>query len=428
MAAFQLPQLDRRLASQGFRFGGYAFWTALAIGGPLAIDRLLICPKLNAQFGEEVFGGFVWVRAIGFLLGGIISGGLSLFLMRDIATKTADEIPGTIRTAITLTLIVSLLGCVLGGGISYLVAPEIVQDLATVLYLPVLCCTMLANTELILGVRLRMQRAFRALCLLRLIQIAVLLIYAFLVLNSNLWVMGGAFVLSALLPLAAAFYINRKDLLKENVWWDRSAIRWLIKGWMAGTAPVTLDSLSRYAPPLLIGVLIGDAAMVTVFFAGTSIANIFATPALVLSNVIQSLLASKQTFIVHGNRSRYYFIVCVFLGLFAGITSYYLGLWIIETLYPLIANKTAEFYHWLAIATGFQFFRTMLRPVVIKYIALKTYAVAPAINAFVKLAAFAILVPWLGLYGGAIALLLSESITAIVVCLLYYSADIVHTA
>ena len=96
-----MPSIRKNVIS---KLGGYAMWTALGAATPLAIDRLIVHPTLNAHLGPEIFGAFIWVLGVVNLFGSFTADGYSTLLMRDTAQHTKEDADRLFGAALRLTL------------------------------------------------------------------------------------------------------------------------------------------------------------------------------------------------------------------------------------------------------------------------------------------------------------------------------------
>ena len=150
-----------RYESRLTRLGGYAFWTAAGTMLPLAIDRLLIHPTLNQHLGRELFGSLIWVLGIVNWFGSVAAEGFATLLMRDFARQRAEAAGRMFRTALTLTIALSLLIAPLALAVSAVFADDLVTSNGWALYLPLGVFAVLRGISLLLVTNLRIKRMFR---------------------------------------------------------------------------------------------------------------------------------------------------------------------------------------------------------------------------------------------------------------------------
>jgi len=399
------------------RLGGYAFWHGVGLMLPLALDRLIICPKLNEHLGKELFGSFIWVIGIMNLFGNIAANGFAIMLMRNLAHESPDSGRVMVRTSLLLSSLFTFLILIAATFGSYAVADETVRTNAAALYIPLGLFAAMRSLQLIALASLRVKRKFVWLFLLKLVETAVLACILCVAHNKSLLIIGAIYLFSVVLSLPVGF-VGTRDLSGGKYWWNAGVAKWLMTGWVAGALMTVLGQTSVYASRIILGVLDGGA-QVAVLYAGTSIGNLFVVPIGQLGSLSLSLLAGVKTFTLSGRRGRNYFAGACLLAVAIGLLSYWLGSIIIKIIYPQLAEVTLGFYGWIAVANGSACVTALMRPVAIRYGRLTRITLLVGITTVLQLGALAIMVPLAQARGAAISLAGSSTLAAIL-WLLYF--------
>lgn len=404
----------KRLA-RVFRLGGYAFWTTAGFMLPLMIDRLIVLPELNNQLGEELFGGLVWAIGALNMFTNAGSAGCAVLLMRQMAAMDRGEAADATRTAWTLSLFLSMsiLGIATLACLPF--APKEVTDNAWVMLGPILAYSIISGVSQVLITVMRIRRRFIFTFVIKAIEGAVLLANFLVAPTKLIWLIGTVYVASVLIPMVYGM-IATPEFRGASSWFNRQTARWLMTGWIGGALISLSESTQRNIARVLLGVL-GDPAktaeQVAVFYAGTSIGNIFVMPVSRLSMLILALLSGHTAFALKGRKGAQYAVGVALLMLMVGASSYYLGGWLVTNRYPRLADRTLEFYAWIALANAFSSVLLMLRPVAIKYAPLALAAGASVAGAVIQIIALAVFIPMYEAEGAAIGLAVAAAASAV---------------
>ncbi len=390
------------------RLGGYAFWHSAGFMLPLGIDRLLICPLLSPKLGAELFGSFLWVVGVMYLLGNVGANGFAFLLMRDMASEPMERGRSMLRTALLLSGGLSCLILALGSVASLAVAEPLIKVHAVALFVPLGIHALLRSFQLLVLANLRVQQQFKALFLLKLLEGLTLLGVFLFSSGLSLWLVGSVYVASMMISIPVGI-VGRTELTHRAEWWNGDIARWLMRGWYAGALLAVAEQAQLYASRLIVGIAAGTAD-VAVFYAGMSIGNLFVFPAGQLGKLVLSLLSGQSQFVLGGSKGRTYVAAVLGLALAVGAASYLLGGWLVRTLYPDLAPETMKFYHWIALANGCTCVRVLMRPVAEKYGALSRVVLLSVIAVLVQLGALVVLVPMAQARGAAIAVALSSAL------------------
>ena len=393
------------------RLGAYTFWYSLGLMLPMGIDRLVICPVLNRQLGEELFGGFLWVVGLMNLFGNIGANGFSIPLMRDMAAADDVKSGEMFRGALLLTMVATYVILPLTAIGSYMIADPVVRSHALELYCPLGAFAFYRSIQLILLTNLRIHRRFITLFMLKLCECLVLLIILVMTNNKDLRWIGVIYTLSILCTLPVG-YFGCKSWFGRGRWITNEIARWLIAGWASGALITLLDQTQVYASRIILGAL-GGSSQVATLYAGTSIGNMFVLPIGLLGNLIMSLLAGQTSFIFLGRRGKIYLAFITAVSLAATVISYFVGTPVIRLLYPDMAEDVSGFYHWIAIANGCTAVMTLVRPVALKYAKMSRVTALSGTTLALQLGALALMVPFAGARGAAISLALSSGLGAV---------------
>ena len=393
------------------RLGGYAFWHSAGFILPLGIDRLVICPLLSHKLGAELFGSFVWVVGVMYLLGNVGANGFAFLLMRDLASEPLERRRSMLRTTLLLSGGLSCLILALGSMVSLAVAEPLVKEHSVALFVPLGIHAILRSFQLIVLANLRVQQQFKALFLLKLMEGLTLLGVFLFSSGLSLWVVGGVYVISMMVSIPIGI-VGRAELTQRAEWWNGDMARWLMRGWYAGALLAVAEQGQLYASRLIVGIA-ASTTDVAVFYAGMSIGNLFVFPVGQLGKLVLSILSGQSRFALGGQKGRTYLAVVFGLALAVGAASYLLGGWVVRMLYPDLAPETMKFYHWIALANGLTCVRVLMRPVAEKYGALARVATLSVIAVLIQLGALLVLVPMIQARGAAIAVALSSAVACV---------------
>lgn len=384
------------------RMAGYAFWTALGAMLPLALDRLIIHPILNQELGTDVFGAFIWVLGIVNLFGNVAANGFVLLLIRDHARQEHAVATRMFRTALILTAILSIIILPVALGASALVANKTVLEHGWPLFTLLGAYALMRAGLLILITDLRIKRRFKAILAMRVVEAGVLLIIIAIAPTRSLWLIGIIYVASVLLmaPIGAKF----TGAIGTPVGWiDRRCCRLLLIGWYAGALINLIERSNILASRLILGVL-ADTSEVAILYAGTAMGNIFVMPITIIAMLVLSLLGGRTNFVFAGRRGVLYMAATFGLAIFVGSASWFIGRWLVLTMYPDLASQTLQFYHWIALANGCTCVTLMMRPVAYKYSSLRATILLTTTSFLIQIAVLGAFIPRYGAAGAAMGL------------------------
>lgn len=393
------------------RLGGFTAWTVAALALPLALDRLIVCPILRERLGKEAFGGLMWVRALAFMFGNNLANGFSIPFLRDLVKRTDDEVRIQMRCALVLTAVMTSLLMVIVNVVAYSFADNFVKQHAWAYFIPFTGLAIARSLELVITVRLRVQRRVKQIFALRLIEGVVLCISAVLLDTKAILVIASVYCASALMPMLVSGYFNR-DVLGRGRWWDgREAIE-LLKQAPAGILMVAIDNAQVYLPIILLGAIAGAQAVPSLYAAGVGYA--FLIPVTHLGQTVLTLIAGKKTFDLHGSRGQLYLYASLGLAVLVGVLSYAIGRPLVQFLYPADAPTTLRFYHWIAVANGCASVRSMMRPIGLKYAPLRSVIRLSWITLAAQVVALVAFIPRWQASGAALALAVSSAIGMVI--------------
>lgn len=387
------------------RLGSYTLWTIAALGMPLVLDRLVACPILRHRLGGEMFGALVWVRALAYMFGNNLANGFSIPFLRDLVKHDKDEVRIRMRTALLLTavgtclvmLVVNVVACYVGG--------PIIQRHAISLFVPFTGFALARSLELVITVRLRVERRVRQIFALRTMEGLILSGAAIFIPTRDLLVIATIYFVSTLAPMLVSAYFNR-DLLGRGPGWDAQKAKQLLHEAPAGILMIAIDGAQVYLPIILLGALAGKAAVAPFFAAGVGYA--FLVPVTHLGQTVLSLISGKKSFDLHGQRGRIYLATTLCLSVGVGLASYAIGGVLINIFYPADAPTTMTFFHWLAVANGCASVRAMMRPIGLKFAPLGSVVRLSWITLATQVIALVALIPLWQAAGAAVALMISS--------------------
>lgn len=393
------------------RLGSFTIWTVAAMALPLALDRLIVCPILRARLGQEAFGGLMWVRSLAYMFGNNLANGFSIPFLRDMVKRTDDEVRIQMRCALALTAgLTSALMIAVNVG-AYFVAGDFVRDHAWAYFVPFTGLAIARSLELVITVRLRVQRRVKQIFLLRAVEGATLCVSAFLLHTTVIVVIAAIYFLSAFIPMVLSGYFNR-DVLGRGRWWDRGEAIELLKAAPAGVMMVAIDNAQVYLPIILLGAISGQQFVSPFYAAGVAYA--FLTPVTYLGMAVLNLIAGKKTFDLHGQRGQFYLAATLGLAVCVGLMSYFVGWPFVKYFYPEDAPATFKFFQWFAVANGCASVRSMMRPIGLKFARLWTVVILSGITLAVQVVALAALIPLWNDWGAAVGLAISSAVGMVI--------------
>ncbi len=393
------------------RLGGYTAWTVAALAMPLALDRLIACPILRSRLGQEPFGALIWVRSLAYMFGNNIANGFSIPFLRDLVKQSDDEVRIRMRTALLLTAVitcavmwvVNVVACYFGG-------PFVWRN-PSALLVPFTGFALARSIELVITVRLRVQRRVRQIFVLRTVEGVLLSAAAIFIPTQDLLLVAMIYFASTLVPMLLSGYFNR-DVLGRGRGWDRQKAKELLKEAPAGILMVAIDNAQVYLPIILLGAMAGKNAVPAFYAAGVGYA--FLTPVTHLGQTVLSLISGKKSFDLHGRRGQIYLFTTLGLAIGVGVASYFIGAWLIQWLYPDDAPTTMTFYHWMAIASSCASVRAMMRPIGLKFAPLTSVVRLSWITLAAQVIALVTLIPRWEAAGAAVALAISSAIGMVI--------------
>lgn len=395
------------MRSRVMRLGGYTAWTVAALAMPLVLDRIVACPILRQRLGEAPFGSFVWVRSLAYMFGNIIANGFSIPFLRDLVHQSEAEVRIRMRTALLLTSVLTCVVMCLVSVVACYVGGPFVWRNAEALFIPFIGFALARSLDLVITVRLRVQRRVRQIFVLRTIEGVVLSAAAIFIPTRDILIIAAIYFSSTFIPMLLTGFFNR-DVLAGGRGWDLDCAKSLLKQAPAGSLMVAIDSAQVYLPIILLGAMAGKNAVPAFYAAGVGYA--FLTPITHLGQAVLSLISGKKSFDLHGRRGRQYLGTTLALALAVGLTSYVVGRWLVVFLYPLDAPATLKFYHWIAVANGCASVRALMRPIGLKFAPLKSVVRLSWITLAAQVAALVTLIPLWQAAGAAVALAISSAI------------------
>ena len=383
------------------RWFKYALWLALASAIPPAADRLLIAPHVNATLGAEVYGAFLFVQAFFFIAGNIVANGISLVVLRDYASQPRDAAPRMFRTAMSLAAASSLVVLPATVLLALRTAPPDVRAQAAPLFACLPLVAAFRSLDLMLVNMLRIHRFFGRIVLLKVLEAGMLLVCLRTFSELHLWFVAGVYLLCA----ATSFAVNVSfhwSLLSGSGWWDHRYVKPVLCGSLAGTMMTLFDQTQVHLPKLVLGLIINDLRMVTVFFAATSIGSLFVMPVSLIGTCLLSLFAGHREFVLRGGRF-VVFLACGFVAagtVFCG--AYFLGPWIVQRLFPDLGDQVATFFGWIALAGGGTSLVMLVRPIIVKYGRLVTATKLSAVTVILQVGSLPFAAANFGVKGAAV--------------------------
>jgi len=332
---------------------------------PLIVDRLIVQPALNKALGPEAFGGLIWALGLTTMIGSVTGNGFAILLMRDTARLDPAGKRRAFSTSLLLTAVIAPIVLLGSAFLSMPFATPSVQENRWAIYLTLSAFALFRTIEINLNANLRIQRRFRAIFTLRLIEAAALSVNLLVLANPSFWAIGMVYISSSVLPLICNIVYSR-DVVGVTNSVDRQTIKWLMSGWLAGSLITLLDQSQVYLSRIVLGI-VTDGEQVAYFYAGIAISNIFVLPVTVMGQVILSVLGGKRDFALRGLRATGYLGLVL---LTAGVTSalaWFAGARIVDALYPDLAPQTLTFYGWMVLSCGAKVQFLLLRPIAIKY-------------------------------------------------------------
>ncbi|MDZ4781755.1 MAG: hypothetical protein SGJ19_15995 [Planctomycetia bacterium] len=406
-----VPPVKETTRRRVIRLGGYTAWTVAALAMPLVLDRLIACPILRQRLGAVPFGSFIWVRSLAYMFGNIVANGFSIPFLRDLVKQTDEEVRIRMRTALLLTSVMTCaVMCCVSVVACYFGKPFVWRH-AEALFLPFIGFAIARSLDLVITVRLRVQRRVRQIFILRTVEGVILSAAAIFFPTRDILLIALIYFSSTLIPMLMTGFFNR-DVLAGGRGWDWGCAKELLKQAPAGSLMVAIDSAQVYLPIILLGAMAGQNAVPAFYAAGVGYA--FLTPITHLGQAVLSLISGKKTFDLHGRRGRIYLATTLGLALAVGLTSYIVGRWLAEYLYPLDAPETLKFYHWMAIANGCASVRALMRPIGLKFAPLKSVVRLSWITLAAQVVALVALIPFWQAAGAAVALAISSAVGMVI--------------
>ncbi len=393
--------------SRVIRLGGYTAWTVAALAMPLVLDRLVACPILRRRLGADPFGSFIWVRSLAYMFGNNVANGFSIPFLRDLVKQSEDQVRIRMRTAILLTAVLTCVVMWIVSVVACYFGDNFVWRNAESLFLPFAGFALARSLDQVITVRLRVQRRVKQIFVLRTVEGVILAGAAICFPTRDILLIALIYFASTLIPMLLSGFFNR-DVLQGGRGWDRGEAQSLLKEAPAGILMVAIDNAQVYLPIILLGAMAGKSAVPALYAAGVGYA--FLTPITHMGQAVLSLISGKKTFDLHGRRGRMYLATTLGLALAVGLTSYIVGRWLVEYLYPLDAPDTLKFYHWIAIANGCASVRALMRPIGLKFAPLKSVVRLSWITLAAQVVALAALIPLWQAAGAAIALAISAAL------------------
>jgi hypothetical protein len=315
------------------------------------------------------------------------------------------------RTATTLTIGLSLVIVSVALGISSVFAEGSVRSNSWPLYLPLGAFAVLRAISLVLIANLRIKRRFKTIFVLGAAEACVLTLNLVTAPTGSLWLIGCVYVTSIALTLMLCTSVT-VEFRSSKGWLDSTWRHWLLMGWGAGALLNALNSSQLNLSRIVLGAIV-DVGEVAVLYAGTAMGSLFVMPVGILASLALSLLGGRKDVVLGGAMRNAYMLLTLGMGVVVAVMAWYGGSFLVTNLYPDLAPKTLEFYHWIAIGNGFMAVMILLRPLVVKYGNL-TQMVAVAGASFVtQIVALMVLVPILSAEGAALGRMVSAGVGAV---------------
>lgn len=401
------------------RLGGYIFWSAFGAILPLAIDRFLVHPALAKQLSESAFGGLIWVLGLTTMAGATAGNGFAILLMRDISKLDEKKTVEAYSSSLFMTTWLAPILLAITAIISIPFAFDVVKDNSLSIYLTLSIFAVFRSLETVLNVKFRIERQFKTIFILRMIEALTLCANVAFVKYQSFWIIGGIYLCSSALPFIIKIRLSKSVISVKAAIGSAPTRKWLFWGWGAGALITFLDLSQVYLARTLLGVF-AEGEQVAYFYVGVAMANVFIMPVGVVANVALSLLGGRKDFALPGSLAMRYFLLVTCTASLVGIAAWFVGYWLVGVLYPKFAESTWHFYHWIVISVSCKTVFILLRPVALKYAALKHTVALIAATLSLQVIALALLAPSQGASGAAKALALSGVASAIAWCIYYY--------
>lgn len=380
------------------RVGGYAMWSALAVALPLAVDRLVVAPRLELGLGKELFGAFQWVLGVTYLLSFSVGAGFSNYLMRDLARHGIDDARLIFKTAVIACGSLGAASLLIGGALSLQFADGTVRTHAAPLYGTLGVFGLASCVQWVLVTNLRMRRRFVTMFALKMVETAVLLTLAPLAGLKNLWIIGGVYCVSVVAPLAMNAHLSR-EVLSGAAWWSTRSAAAMLAIWPVMGVATLIEMSLQYSPRIVLGVY--NVAEVTTLFMASSIAAVFGMPVTLVAHTVMSVLSGHRGFVLGGRVGLVYGLAVTVAAVGVAGAIAVAGPMLVTLLYAERAGAAATLFPWLALGGGGSAVTVLMRPVAMKYARVSHVALLASTTLAVEVVLLILLVPSAGALGAA---------------------------
>lgn len=402
MALLKFPEI---VSSQNIKkFGGFNFYLFLSFTLEHGINKLILMPFLARHLGETKFGSFILAMSIALFIAGIITAGLFMTNYRENSkfdTKERKELFDTLLT------IVVILSCILG--LTYLILKQQVSALFDnadiALFIPFLVGYIIFSVIFRFGKQLlSIDLKFKQKTLFDLIYgLSLCLIIPGYFLFGEGSVSAGYFLASIISAISIVVYLRKIGVrLSLRIITDKLKL-------ILSTAPAfTLASLAVLAMTIVDRWIIGaylHESQVTYYFVGVQMAALFVLPFSLLNTVLVPIITKRSSLSdFDKNEIKVFFLSLILSIIIVVLISFLLGPLFIKLLYgqdilehakvPFLICMVGQILYLLQIFS---------RPFVTKFFSPRMLLKIQMSSLCVFLILHVILVPLLGIIGGAIA-------------------------
>ncbi len=409
---------------------GYIFWVLAEQVGYLALPRLVLFPLAAYFIGKESFGLFTTALSITLILGLQPQNGLGTGLLRHFSEYQQEQRPQILGTAMKMCHIAMLIIVLIGiigsalAGVTKLATWQFIGCL-----IPLLLSMYSDNQFMLMLTEMRFLREFRQ----RAIWITA---------RSALSVIGG--IIGALkggaIGLSWGFMFGNSIVyvwlrVRRDFWYkttyDKQIATVLKSVWLqitiAGLLTVSVPHLNR-----IILKIFQSYEAVADLFAATSIIFIFLAPVQCFGILILSMISKYSSLKQFSYRGKMYCLAMTLVGtVVMPLFVFMAGQAIARFLYPKFGEDTLALLPiviWMIPAGTLV---SIASPFVLKFASVRTIPIINAISFIAAMVPAFILIPTYGASGAAWAIVIGNSVSAVIFCLvfiwlLFKSASIVR--